>query len=153
MARPNQLPETSGLDQQRTEDGYAKIDPATRDAVLEALAEHVARGSPVYKTFEECLDTYTAGGGEDAEQESVEGEMTAGDPDPHLRASAGDRRRAMDSALRLRMAYDSGRLSEADYVRILAERRRPQITPAQRKIAVSFDSMFPSGRPHRRVVF
>src|SRR5262249_43993002 len=115
------------------------------------LLDHLVGAA--FQAFKECLDAYTAGGGGDAdpaEQPTIEGSMRADDPNRHLQASAGT---AMDSA-RIRDRYLSGKLSTADYERLIQERRGPQLTPAQRRIAVPWENMFGGGgRPRRRVVF
>jgi hypothetical protein len=67
--------------------------------------------------------------------------LTEGDPDPHILASAGDRRRhGMDSNLRGR--FQRGLLSERDYTRLAEEQRRWGKPKAGAAAAKSFDQMY-----------
>ncbi|HEY7302435.1 MAG TPA: hypothetical protein VH684_31450 [Xanthobacteraceae bacterium] len=147
-AAEHTTPEESGLDddmdlRQQMADGTKKLTSQQAELLFKLIKEGGVGSEEALEHVKECILTMTAKGEtEDEGQESVTGSMTEGDPDPGLRASAGDRRRrAMDSLANL---YHAGRLSTADYTTYVNHRARYGTRPATTSAsAASFASAFP----------
>jgi hypothetical protein len=117
--------EQAGLDddfdpRRETANGVPKLSRDQGEALIGMLDE-----CSTLADAKECVRSMTQQGeDEDPEpQESIEGSLSAGDPDPHLRTSAGDRRRPAMDAARLRRAQAHGKGLD-DFLRAFPEAGR-----------------------------
>jgi hypothetical protein len=134
-------PEEAGRDndldlRRHMANGVRRLSRDQHDLLLDLLHEGAGSDQERERIKDVLGNVLEQGEDEDPpEQTSIEGSLLKGDPDPHLRASAGDRRKAMDSIQSLRARWQRGELSERDYVELSNRfRRYGSRTPSGRDI-------------------